>query len=86
MKAGVLTLEKLNKAKNQLVEQVIKSGARLGLLLYFDRTGKRFRNPDTSSPLVLTLDVEDLAKELLTRPLAKTLVEHRNRSVHDIVD
>jgi DNA-binding winged helix-turn-helix (wHTH) protein len=86
IKAGALNLEQLTKARNQLAEKVLRSDSRLGLLLYFDRSGRRFPKEITSSPLVLAFDVEDFAKELLRTPFTRLLIEQRNRIVHSITD
>jgi hypothetical protein len=84
VKAGSLDNAKFAHAYDQLVSSVFKAEARAGLLLYMDRNGRRFSKPDKWVASVLTFDLEDFARELLTKSFAETIVERRNRAVHGL--
>jgi hypothetical protein len=82
VKSGNLSESRLSEAYHELVQQVSRSDARFGLLLYFDRHGRRFSRPSSWVPVVLAFELEDFAKELLTHSFAKVLLESRNKLVH----
>lgn len=84
VKAGNLDHGRLQTAYERLVSQVLGSGARFGILLYLDHSGKRFKRPNKWIPSVLVLDVEDLANELLSKSFPNALMERRNRLVHGL--
>jgi hypothetical protein len=73
-------------AYSRLAKQVQESGSAAGLLLYLDKSGKRFKKPATWIPSVLWFDVEDFANQLSGKSFAEVLVERRNRAVHGLVD
>jgi TIR domain/Nucleoside 2-deoxyribosyltransferase len=82
VKTGNLSEPNLNEAYNRLAHQVSESDARLGLLLYLDHNGRRFRRPGAWVPVVLAFDLEDFARQLLTHSFAEALLESRNKLVH----
>jgi hypothetical protein len=82
IKAGILNKQLLETAYSRLTAQVLQSRARVGLLLYLDQEGRRFRRPEAWRPDVFAFDLEDFGKELLAKPFAKVLLELRNKHVH----
>jgi hypothetical protein len=66
-------------AERQLQSYVIDARAGLGLLLYLSSTSK-ISTPTT--PLVLSIPIEQLLSELRVRPLSQVLVHARNEAVH----
>lgn len=82
LKAGNLDETRWKNVHEQVADALAASGARAGLLLYLDRQGRRFTTLRPWAPVVLALDLEDFAQDLLSKPFAKVLLEHRNRLVH----
>ena len=82
VKAGNLDYARLQTAYERLVNQVLGSEARFGLLLYLDHSGQRFKRPAKWIPTVLALDVEDFANDLLFKSFANVLMEKRNSLAH----
>lgn len=86
VRASQLNEKSFQHAYSRLTRQVQESGSAAGLLLYLERTGKRFEKPEAWVPSVLWFDVEDFAKRLSEKSFAEVLVERRNRTVHGLTD
>lgn len=84
VKAGALTAAQLDKAEFQLQRAVLSAGARLGILLYLDRHGRRFEDRQLRSFDILRFDIEDFAALLQARTLAEVIVNRRNQLAHGI--
>ena len=82
LKAGDLDQARWNAAHEHVARALGDSGARLGLILYLDRRGRRFTEDRHWVPLVLSFDLEDFAAALVDKPFADVLLEHRNKLVH----
>jgi hypothetical protein len=86
VKATNLNHFSFRAAYSNLAKQVQESGSAAGLLLYLDKSGKRFPRPATWIPSVLWFDAEDFAKELSRKSFGEVLAEQRNKIVHGLVD
>jgi hypothetical protein len=80
IKSGTLTSRTLMATQHQLSTSVLQAGAGLGLLIY-DQIAPATRKVP-SSPLVLSLGIDQLLAELETKPLSTILTQARNRAVH----
>jgi hypothetical protein len=80
LKVGHLNRAVLRKATIQLQEYVVTRRGGLGILVY--DSPAPFDIPDPSTPLVLSLRIEDLLNELEDESLTKVLVRARNAAVH----
>lgn len=80
VKSGTLTSRALLAAQHQLSTYVLQAGAGLGLLIY-DQIAPATRKVP-SSPLVLSLGIDQLLAELETKSLSTVLTQARNRAVH----
>ena len=68
-------------AERQLQSYVLDSRAGLGLLLYLSSTS---HSSVPTTPLVLSMSIEQLVSELRLRPLSRVLIRARNEAVHRI--
>ncbi len=84
LKAGNFSESRWMQTLEQVAGALGSSGARLGLFLYLDRKGRRFKSSRAWAPLVLSFDLEDFAESLLHRPFAAVLLDQRNRVVHGL--
>lgn len=66
-------------AERQLQAYVLDSRAGLGLLLY---GRSETRGPTPSTPLVLSMSIDQLITELRSRPLGRILLRARNDAIH----
>jgi hypothetical protein len=82
IKAGKLVASQLVRADERLQRYLEATGARCGILLYLDRTGKRFRDYQPRSAAILRFDIEDFARKLQSHSFEEVLLTERNRMVH----
>lgn len=82
VKTGQLNEGRLAEAEKQLQGYLRKSDAKVGMLLYLDDLGRRFKETTRSSPFVLRYDLQDFAQELSSRAFADVVLAARNRLVH----
>jgi len=82
VKAGQLSEQFLREAESQLRHYLTKTNARVGLLIYFDQSGRRFPASSPEWPLVVRLDVRDFIDLLSENALATVLIAERNKAVH----
>lgn len=84
LKAGRLSEDRLRSAEMQLLTATQRVGARLGLVIYLDSEGRRFRAPRWETPYIIRFDLEDLASALTQRSFEDVIIEQRNRLVHGV--
>lgn len=83
IKYGNLSHNKLINSEDQLRNYVKKINGTIGLLIYFDKTGKKFDSKEVNWPLVIWLDFHDLISSLKKETLAEIILEKRNKMVHN---
>jgi len=84
VKMGRLSGTLLLKAEEQLRTYLKMTNARAGLLIYLDRSGRRFKQARFKWPLVIRFDARDFLSELSKQSLANVLLSERNRIVHTV--
>lgn len=57
----------------------------LGLIIYWDSRGTRFRSPSVGLPLVISPSLEDLIEHLRLGTLAKAITDLRNKAARGVV-
>ncbi len=82
LKVGNLDQTRWSLTHEKVARVLGDTGARLGLILYLDRKGRRFTEGRQWAPLVLSFDLEDFATALVNKPFADVVLEHRNKLVH----
>ncbi|WP_424184175.1 hypothetical protein ACOBQX_19880 [Actinokineospora sp. G85] len=80
VKSGKLTARQLREAQEQLSSYVSRSRSGLGVLVYNKVAFEPQQRPTT--PLVVSLAIDELLTELEHRPLGEVLAQARNRSIH----
>jgi hypothetical protein len=82
VKSGLLTAAELARAQRKLSDHVLQSRSGLGLLVFNEITvGARKVKP---APLVARIGIDQLLRELESRPLSEVLVQARGRAVHGL--
>jgi len=67
---------------DQLAGIAARRGAGFGVLVYFPLDSEPVRWPDTTWPMILTFEINDLIQELRHQSLAAVLRNRRNAAVH----
>ena len=84
VKAGRLSQSRIDEAYHQLSQYLIRAKARLGILIYRDLAGARYKVAATHLPLVICLSIEELIDCLRLGTLTKTLIAIRNRAMQGV--
>lgn len=83
IKYGNVTKEMLNNGEYLLQKHLMKTKSKVGLLLYLDKTGRRFSLGSSLSPLVIRSDLEDFLSEVeKNKSIAKVIFNKRNAMAH----
>jgi hypothetical protein len=83
-RVGKLSQLRIDEAYHQLSQSLIQAKARLGLLIYWDLEGARFKLAATHLPLVICLSIEGLIDSLRLGTFTKTLIAIRNRAMQGV--
>src|SRR5690606_5181036 len=78
-KFGRLTNDTFKKAEFQIKKYAETSEAKVALLLYLDKTGKRHKFQSSLNPLIIAYDVEDFINDLLTSSFESVILTSRNK-------
>jgi hypothetical protein len=84
VKYGNLSRQSFNNAEHQIKRFTEKSDAKLALLLYLDRSDKRFKIETSLHPLIICYDVEDFVRDLLNETFENIILTQRNKIAHGI--
>jgi hypothetical protein len=85
VKAGRITQSQIDDAYHQLSYHLIRAKMLLGIIVYWNLEGAKFKVAVANLPLVVCLSIEELIDTLRLGTLAKTLIGIRNRAVHGVV-
>lgn len=81
-KMGNLSEPNMKMAENQMKRYLSKVNIRSGLLIYFDRKGRHFKQSTLGAPLVIRLDVRDFVEKLADHSIDSILYRERNLMAH----
>lgn len=84
VKFGRLGLDIFKKAETQIQRYAEKSDAKVALLLYLDKTGKRFKLSPSLSPLIIAYDIEDFITDILKSNFENVILTSRNKIAHGL--
>lgn len=84
VKRGNLNKHRISGAIEQLQLYMMKSEAKIGILLYFDESGKRINWEVKNSVNIIILDIEDFVNGIIESGFDRFLIDSRNRLVHNI--
>jgi hypothetical protein len=82
LKLGNLANSTFKNLEEQIKKYAENSDAKVALLLYLDRSGKRFKIDYSLSPLIIAYDVEDFITELLQSNFESVILTSRNNIAH----
>ena len=85
VKAGKLTQARIDDAYHDLSYHLNRANMLLGIIIYWNPEGKKFKVAAANLPLVVCLSIEELVEALRLGTLAKTLIAIRNRAEHGVV-
>jgi hypothetical protein len=84
VKAGRLGQSRIDQTYHQLSQYLIQAKLRLGIIVYWDLGGARFKIAAPHLPLVICLSVEELIDSLRLGTLTTTLIAIRNRAMQGV--
>lgn len=84
VKYGNLTTESFKKAEYQIKRYTEQSDAKLALLLYLDKRNKRHKIKSSLRPLIISYDIEDFVKDLMSESFENIILSQRNKIAHGI--
>ncbi|MCX6219903.1 MAG: hypothetical protein NTZ69_02805 [Bacteroidia bacterium] len=84
VKYGNLTNMTIQSAELQLKHYIEKSDAKIAILLYLDKGGKRFKIQSSINPLFMAYDVEDFIHDLFNHSFEGVILNQRNKIAHGI--
>lgn len=82
VKYGFLDARIIETAEEHLRHYVLGIQGQSGLLIYFDKSGKRFSPFSGRWPLIIRMSLRELMEALERGQLAQILASIRNRTVH----
>lgn len=82
VKFGRLGHDTFKRAEVQIQRYAEKSEAKVALLLYLDRSGKRFKLTPSLSPLIIAYDIEDFIADILESNFENVILTSRNKIAH----
>lgn len=84
VKYGNLSNSIFENAEHQIRKYIEKSDAKIALLLYLDKGGKRHKIKSSLRPLFISYDLEDFTKELINSSFERIVLNQRNKIAHGI--
>ena len=84
VKYGNLTSATFKNAEHQLLRYIDKTDAKVAILLYLDRNGKRHKIKSSLNPLIIAFDIEDFINDLLNQSFENIVLNQRNKIAHGI--
>lgn len=84
IKSGNLTAASFRNAEDQIKRYAEQSDAKLALLLYLDKRNKRHEIKSSIRPLIISYDIEDFVKSLISETFESIILNKRNRIAHGI--
>jgi hypothetical protein len=84
VKYGNITKDRFQQAEDQINRYIDKTDAKVALLLYLDRAGKRYKIKSSLKPLFISYDIEDFVTDLLTNSFESLILNQRNKIAHGI--
>ncbi len=82
VKYGNLNGQIFKSAEEQLKSYSYKTDAKVGILLYLDKTNQRYKIKSTLSPIILAYDIEDFTNELINSSFETIILNQRNKIAH----
>ena len=84
VEAGGLSQSRIDRTYHRLSENLIRAKLRLGIIVYWDLAGGKFKVAAHHLPLVICLSIEELIDSLRQGTLTTTLLAIRNRAMQGV--
>jgi hypothetical protein len=84
VKYGSINHGKFHQAEEEIKMFVEKTDAKIALLLYLDKDGKRYKIKSSLTPLIISYDIEDFVSDLLIDSFESLILAQRNKIAHGI--
>lgn len=75
----------LNRAIEQLSNQLLKYNARIGIIIYNNPSNKPIPELTSLTPLIVSISIQDLVLQLTEKSLPEIIIELRNKAIHSEV-
>ena len=85
VQVGRLTQARIDDAYHDLSQHLIRRNMHLGIIVYWDLEGRRFKVAATGLPLVVCFSIEELVDSLRLGTFPRDLIAMRNRAVRGVV-
>jgi hypothetical protein len=82
VKFGTLGKETFLRAESQIQKYAEDSNAKVALLLYIDKRGKRFKLTPSLRPLIIAYDIEDFITDMIESSFENVILTSRNKIAH----
>lgn len=84
IKMGRLGVDTFERAELQIQKYAEKSDAKVALLLYLDKTGRRFKFKPSLRPLIIAYDIEDFITDIMNSSFENVILTSRNKIAHGL--
>lgn len=84
VKYGNLTSSTFRNAEQQLLRYVDRTDAKVAILLYLDKQGKKYKLQSSLNPLIIGYDIEDFVIDLMNQSFESLILNQRNKIAHGI--
>jgi nucleoside 2-deoxyribosyltransferase len=86
IKSGILSENQLIDGENRLRNYILKtkSSSNVGILLYYDKTGRIHSAQPSGWPLVFRMNINEFTELIITGKISNALIEARNIAVHGV--
>lgn len=84
VKYGNLTSSTFRNAEQQLLRYVDRTDAKVAILLYLDKQGRKYKLQSSLNPLIIGYDIEDFVIDLMNQSFESLILNQRNKIAHGI--
>jgi hypothetical protein len=84
VKYGRIRRDIVDSAAHQMMTYAMNADVGVGIFLYLDRDGQRFKAQSSLRPLIIAYDIEDFIEDLIKQPLEQIILAYRNNIAHNI--
>lgn len=84
VKYGNLSSSTFRNAEQQILRYVNRTDAKVAILLYLDKQGKRYKIQSSLNPLIIGYDIEDFVIDLMNQSFEILILNQRNKIAHGI--
>jgi|GEM_PF-1619060 len=84
IKHGRLSQQAIDCAESNIRKYAGETGAKVALLLYLDKEGRKYEARSTINPLVIFYDIEDFVRDIIDTSFERFILSQRNNIAHGV--